>query len=359
MSSKQQNAKTRSRSSPNKATTSKVEELASSNDLTQDLLLEFTGDTLASKVEFKNDKTLSQLIDMVKNGVLGRLNKHDYLKEEIYKLSLNKPCGEKSASVKLITDKICAEWKLVKEKAQIKLNKLEGFKTKLNEIDVKLNTVREQIFAWETYLDHECFSNLDLTTYQQILGKKNELEDLLDNLNKKDVETQHLFKMCISANSKNLNGNKKNQILILNIRERWSNLKSIVREKICLLENVWLMLCDINDQIENFYAVLNKTEQFYRNSLLTTHSNNAIMSLKLVAQLYSTIKEDYKLIKYLNESYVNFSKLISNFELFKRLETLRKPILELNARWDSLHNEIAIKIKTVINLCIFKKQSGY
>ena len=335
MSTKPKVNKLRSKSSPQK-TNIKLEE---KNSRIDNFTYDAACDSSTHKIEFKNDRTLNQLIDIVKIDILKNLNKYEYLKEEISRLNA-------STSVKLIADKIFSEWKLVKEKAQAKLNKLENFKIKLNELDVKLNLVRDQIFSWETYLNHECFSNLDLTTYEQILCKKKELEDILMSLDKKETETQQLFRVCLSANGKNLDGNKKNQIFIWNIRERWSNLKSTIKEKICLIENVWIMLSDLNDQIENFYSVLNKTEQFYRNTVLASNIKTNL-ALKIIAQLYQTIKEDYKLIKYLNESYVNFSKLINNFELFKRLETLKKPILELNSRWDSLHNEISIKIKMV------------
>ena len=344
MSNKQKTQNCRSKSSPQKSSV-KVEANKppfTKDTFSHDLLFGTATKSLANKVEFKNDRTLNQLIDMVKHGVIANLNNNEHLQEEIYK-------HNKSPSVKLIVDKICSEWRLVKEKAQFKLNKLEGFKVKLIEIDVKLGLLRDQIFSWETYLEHECFSNLDLTTYEQILSKKAELEELLNSLNKKESETQHLFKVCFNANIKNLNGNKKNQVFVFSLRERWSNLKKMVKEKLCLIDNVWFMLSDLNDQIDNFYSVLNKTEQFYRNTLLASNIKTS-MALKMIAQLYQTIKEDYKLIKFLNESYVNFSKLINNFELFKRLETLKKPILDLNARWDSLHNEIAIKIKMVRQL---------
>jgi hypothetical protein len=60
-----------------------------------------------------------------------------------------------------------------------------------------------------------------------------------------------------------------------------------------------------------------------------------------------TIQDDYKLIKYLNESYVNFAKMINSFEMFKRLDKLKQNLLDINSRWDNLHSEIAIKIKLV------------
>ncbi len=346
MSTKSKGNKLRSKSSPQK-TNIKHEE---KNSRIDNFSYGVACDSSSQKIEFKNDKTLNQLIDMVKIDILKNLNKYEYLKEEICRLNA-------STSVKLIAEKIFSEWKLVKEKAQAKLNKLESFKIKLNDLDTKLNLVRDQIFSWETYLNHECFSNLDLTTYEQILCKKKELENILVSLDKKEAETQQLFRVCLSANGKNLDGNKKNQIFIGNLRERWSNLKSTLKEKICLIENVWIMLSDLNDQIGNFYSVLNKTEQFYRNTVLASNIKTSL-ALKIIAQLYQTIKEDYKLIKYLNESYVNFSKLINNFELFKRLETLKKPILELNSRWDSLHNEISIKIKMVYHF-IFISSNYY
>lgn len=169
--------------------------------------------------------------------------------------------------------------------------------------------------------------------------------------------------MCLQANKNNLNGNKHNQIIILNIKERWNNLKLIIKDKIFKIQNVWLLLCDLTDQIENFNLIINKTETFYRNTILLTESQaaasinlsssiqqslSANIIFKLIEELYDTIKDDYKLIKYLNESYVNFAKSVNNFELFEHLEKFKQKLLSINSRWDSLHNEIAIKIKLVI-----------
>ena len=361
-SKKEATCKTRSRSYPHKS--SRLEfpksEVFFADDYSprvheeraKDLLIDLTMDSLSNKIEFKNDKTVVQLIEVLKFGILSRLQEHEHLKDELYHLS--RKAHDKSNVVKFIVDKIMVEWELIKEKVQYKLLKLEKFKNKLNELDMKLNRVREHILTWETYLDQECFAQLDVTNYQQILSKKMELEHLLESLNKKEIETQHLFKVCLYANNANLNGNRLNQAFVLNLRERWNNLRNIIKDKIYLIENVWLLLCDLTDQTENFYLILNKTENFYRNTLLTANNNPNVV-LKLIQELYCTIQEDYKLIQYINKSYVSFFKMINNFELFRRLEKFKYQLLELNARWDSLHNEIAIKIK-LVRLKTKKKQ---
>ena len=55
--------------------------------------------------------------------------------------------------------------------------------------------------------------------------------------------------------------------------------------------NLWISLYDLYDQIENFYLVLNKTVTFYRNTLLTV-SESFGLTLRLVQELYETIKDD-------------------------------------------------------------------
>ena len=63
------------------------------------------------------------------------------------------------------------------------------------------------------------------------------------------------------------------------------------KKKILLMLNLWISLYDLYDQIENFYLVLNKTVTFYRNTLLTV-SESFGLTLRLVQELYETIKDD-------------------------------------------------------------------
>lgn len=90
------------------------------------------------------------------------------LKDEI--VELNSRLSMKSCSIKSIVDNVLIEWKLVNDKTNMKIIKLEKFKSSLNHLDCKLNKVREQIFGWEVYLNQECFANLDLVNYETILG---------------------------------------------------------------------------------------------------------------------------------------------------------------------------------------------
>lgn len=191
--------------------------------------------------------------------------------------------------------------------------------------------------------------------FNSFKGKKNDLESLLETLKKKDTEIQHLFKVCLNANRSNLSGNKQNQQLIVNLKERWSSLKTITKDKLFLIQNLWMLLTDLNDQMENFYMVLEKTENFYRNTVNV--GNNPRIVFKLIQELYFTIQDDFKLIKYLNESFVNFSKLANYFSFFELLEKLKQKFMSLNNEWDSLHNEIAVQIKNVSNFYFLSKNN--
>ena len=116
----------------------------------------------------------------------------------------------------------------------------------------------------------------------------------------------------------------------------------------------------MNDQIENFYVILKKTEEFYNSILLDVNFQNFNESslnnfefskytsyFQLIGDLYVTINEDNKLIKYLNESFINFSKYVHDFESSQCLEKIREKLIEINSRWDALHNDIALKIRMV------------
>ena len=315
--------------------------LNTSELLNQNIFDEMSTNSLDYKVELKDNKTLNHLIDFLKFDVLSNLEEHESLKQEIIDLSFI--ASTRSSSVKAIVDNVLIEWKLVIDKTHSKIIKLERFKGSLNNLDSKLNKVREQIFGWETYLNQECFVNLDLVSFDQIIGKKAELENLLESLKKRDNENQSLFKLCLNANRHN--GNRQNQMLISNIKERWINLKTVTKEKLYLIQNLWILLCDLNDQIEKFYMVLEKTESFYQSTLQV--GNNPNIMFKLIQELYLTIQDDFKLVKYLNESFVNFSKLANYFSCFELLNKMKEKFMSINGEWDNLHNEIAIKIKNV------------
>ena len=174
------------------------------------------------------------------------------------------------------------------------------------------------------------------------------MQSISDQWTKKDSDAQSLFRLCLNVNKNSLNENRQNQAIVLNLKHRWQNIRLLIKEKIFLIQNIWIQLNDLNDQMENFYLVIVKTDQFYRNTLITTN-NNPKMFLKLIQELYFTIQEDFKLVKYLNDSYNNFSKLASYFSLIKLLNSFKEKFYRINSEWDQLHNEIAVKIKMVGN----------
>lgn len=131
----------------------------------------------------------------------------------------------------------------------------------------------------------------------------------------------------------------------MNIKERWNNLKLVAKEKGYLVQNLWILLSDLNDQMQNFFMVLEKTDTFYRSVVDVRNNNNPRIVFKLIQELYLTIQDDCKLIKYLNESFVNFSKIASYFSALELLNKMKEKFMALNNEWDNLHNEIAIKIK--------------
>jgi hypothetical protein len=327
---------------------------------------------MTNKIELKNNKNLNQMIEMLKYGIMEKLHACEPMKNEILILCqrnhhqmehLDRTDENKIKLIKEIVNQVLAEWNLINEQCRRKMNKLENFRLKVAELDLKLNHVRENLLKWEGYLDQEMLRGFDLTNYAQVLSKRSDLENLLEMIKRKDQETESLLKQCMYANRSYFNSNKHNQFLIVNLKTRWSNLKAVVKGKIFKLNHVWVYLCDLNDQMEKFYIILNRTEVFYQNVLLSErkNSNKASSSpsrkvdgssrannvLRSIEDVYLTIKDDYKLIKYLNESYVNFAKFVGNLDACDCLETIKRKLLTINSRWDSLHNEIAIKINSV------------
>jgi len=309
---------------------------------------ELSSNNLEYRIELKENKSLCQLIDFLKFEVLGSLLENETVKQELIELSSQSTI--KSCSIRTVVDNVLEEWRQVMDKTNHKICKLERFKKTLTDLDTKLNKVREEIFNWEAYLNQEWFDAVDLVNFQTIMSKRAELEGLLKTMEKKETDTQHLFKVCLNANRHNLNGSRQNQQLILNLKERWCSLKAITKDKLMHIQSLWMLLTDLNDQMENFYLVLEKTETFYRH---TCHAgNNPRVVFKLIQELYFTIQDDFKLIKYLNESFVNFSKLAGYFALYELLNKLKEKFMSLSNAWDNLHNEIAVEIKNVIHLFV-------
>ena len=316
--------------------------LEDTNDLLNEVLLANT--SLNCKLELANSKSLTQMIDMLKLDIQAKLNENEPVKQEITDLS-KLASLIKSYDLEFVNN-ILTEWNVVNEKVHAKLDKLDKVRKYLAEIDSKLNKVRELLADWEAQIDKESFASYDITDFQLILNKKAELECMFDLWAKKDPDVQAIFKMSLNANKNMLNSNKQNQLVIMSIKHRWQNIRLLIKEKIFLVQNIWLLYCDLNDQIDNFYLVIEKTDQFYRNTLQSAN-NNPKMFLKLIQELYFTIQNDFKLVKYLNESYVNFANLASYFSLFHLLDMFKEKFHRINSEWDTLHNEIAIRIKMV------------
>jgi hypothetical protein len=69
--------------------------------------------------------------------------------------------------------------------------------------------------------------------------------------------------------------------------------------------------------------------------------------MKFIESLYNTIRDDDKLLKYLNQSYMNVMMMAAKFVLFRNSENFKQKILFINSKWDALHNDICAKIKKV------------
>lgn len=285
---------------------------------------------------FKNEADLNSILGTLRRDVKSKINDYERLKDEI--VSLSNKANVKSRAIKDIVDKIVEEWKLLCERFNRKLKKIETYKLKVAELDSNLATLRREIFVLETYLNRDCFSQLKLENYNEISAKKNELEELLTRLYGQDESVVELLNYCFV--------NVRNKKLVKNLYDRWRDLKHIVKQRILEIQNLWLIVCDLNEQIEKFSLILGKTQNFYKNTLVRMVDRDSNI-MQFIEELYMTIREDDKLLKYLNESYISLSKLTTNFITFRRTETFRKNILFLNAKWDDLHNEIAIKLKQV------------
>ena len=285
---------------------------------------------------FANKTDINRILNSLKRDILTKLESYEYLKDEIVNLSSKSTI--KSFLIKDIVDKIINEWDLLINRVKNKIVKIEKLSNKLIDLDSNLYNLRQEIFVIEIYLNNDCFYDLNLNKYKDILSKKQELEELLNRLYSQDESVTRLFKYCTI--------NTHNRKLVLCLHERWQKIKLTITEKILELQNIWLHICDLNEQIERFNIIWTKTNNFYLNTLLTMTSNNLNL-IKFIEHLYSTIKDDDKLIKYLNQSYICLIKMTIKFPLFHQNENFKQRIMFLNSKWDDLHNEIAIKIKGV------------
>ncbi|RMZ97858.1 hypothetical protein BpHYR1_020011, partial [Brachionus plicatilis] len=303
----------------------------------------------------ESEHSVDQMLNFIKLNVLQRLKQNELIKNDIldlYSSYLNACTRDHAVDlIKDIVDKLLFEWDSINERCLGKIKKFEAFKTKLTDVDRRLNKIREYLQSMESYVRYEMFAGFDLTDMRQIVAKKAELENLLSCLAKKDAGTESVLKQALNMYEANV----QQMSFVTNLKSRWHDLKIVIRDKILKLSNIWLFL---NDQIENFYLILNKTEDFYTNILLSANYlvideceiKNFELSkytgfFRLIEDLYATINEDNKLIKYLNESFINFSKYVHDFESTQCLEKIRHKLLEINSRWDALHNDIAIKIR--------------
>lgn len=143
----------------------------------------------------------------------------------------------------------------------------------------------------------------------------------------------------------------QNELSVRDLKERWLNLKRAIKDRLFKLNNIWILVSDLSDQMENFAQVLNKTEHFYANISATAVTCTSACFMRQINELYTIINQDYKLIKYLNESYICLVKLVcsldSSMACNESLSEIKQRLLAINSRWDNLHNEIAFKIKSV------------
>jgi len=219
---------------------------------------------------------------------------------------------------------------------------------------LRLTKIREHIQKIETYLS--CSGSGDgsgdylLTIdYEKITERKNKLESLLECLIGMDADAENIFNASLSANRAYLGGCSRNESLVHGLRERWSGLKRAIKDRLFKLNNIWILVSDLTDQMENFDNVLGKTEHFYANIRRSATSGmSSACFMRQIEELYLIINQDYKLIKYLNESYICLVKLVCSIDASSEcLNVIKQRLLAINSRWDGLHNEIALRIKSL------------
>lgn len=184
-----------------------------------------------------------------------------------------------------------------------------------------------------------------INDFKAIMERKSKLESLLECLHGMEADAEAIFESSLNANRSYFGASSQNEAMIIGLRERWLSLKRAIRDRLFKINNIWILVSDLDDQMSNFYQTLNKTETFYRN--IVTNSS-PVCFIRQINDLYLIINQDYKLIKYLNESYICLVKLVCTLDSNECLGEVKQKLLGINARWDGLHNEIALKIKSVI-----------
>jgi hypothetical protein len=365
-------------------------EQADNNNEDDDTLL-----VLNNRIELKNNRQLNEMLDALKYGVMQRLREcGEPIKAEMLVLcernhefhfrtqeqeaehseqrwrkgsaemqdesSAAAAAERKRRAVGELVGRVLHEWRLVNDACAKKLHKLEAFRARIGQLDTRLNEVRETVLASERLLllsndDDTTMTGFDIGNYAHVQARKRELEALVERMRAREPETDALFRHCLLANRLYFNANRHTRTLIVSVRQRWATVRAVARERIYKLSHVWTHLCDLSDQMEKFVGILSRTELFYQNVAAVSNKkpddNNGHNVLTAIEDIYLTIKDDYKLIKYLNESYVNFAKFVGNLDSSscQRLEAIKMKLLAINSRWDCLHNEIAIKINLVQN----------
>ena len=181
--------------------------------------------------QIESEYTIDQMLNFIKFNVLNRLKENELFKNEIFDLHskyLEKSSNKSIDLIKEIVDKLFYEWDLINERCINKIKKFEIFKTKLADIDRKLNKIREYSKSMENYVRYEMFNNFDMTDMKQIMTKKIELENLLNCLLKKDQNTETVFKQALNV----YKTNSQQLALITSLKARWDDLKFVVRDKI-------------------------------------------------------------------------------------------------------------------------------
>lgn len=259
--------------------------------------------------------------------------------------------------MKSIIDKLLYEWNLVNAACISKVKKLEKLKSRLNELDQRLNAIRDKIHKFEVHLSVGIFSDgrnrgspVSISDFRSIAERKCKLESVLESMHAMDGEVEAILEASVHANRIYFGASRQNDAMIVGLRERWSALKRAIRDRLFKINNIWILVTDLDDQMNNFYQTLNKTEAFYRN-ICAPAADTAVSDSSMIRQigeLYLIINQDYKLIKYLNESYICLVRLVCSLEPSNEcLGEIKRKLLDINARWDALHNEIALRIKSV------------
>lgn len=71
-----------------------------------------------------------------------------------------------------VVDKLFNEWQIINEKVRVKIEIMEKFRSYSLRTDSKLNALSAELYAWETFLRHDCCSRVDLTQYDQVAAKR-------------------------------------------------------------------------------------------------------------------------------------------------------------------------------------------